>query len=123
MPGFSLGIKKFNITYLNCILSYSDEMHICVLFFFHNKADRIYQELLQHASIFAGANITYTVYVTDESLVTNTYSICNTLKVSQHQHRRNLMLECSRAILGTTIEIQAPPHMHLMIYEVDATCK
>ncbi|XP_048763381.2 multiple epidermal growth factor-like domains protein 10 isoform X2 [Ostrea edulis] len=85
------------------------------------QLDRYHNITKINITMDTGANITYTVYVTDESLVTNTYSICNTLKVSQHQHRRNLMLECSRAILGTTIEIQAPPHMHLMIYEVDAT--
>lgn len=59
----------------------------------------------------------YFVYVTDESLVTNNYSLCTSTKTSTIE-RRNSVLTCSRALTGKVIEIHAPPHIRLKIYEV-----
>ncbi|XP_062596853.1 multiple epidermal growth factor-like domains protein 10, partial [Saccostrea cucullata] len=64
-------------------------------------------------------NIEYDVYVTHDSLVTNSHSLCDTEK-SHSDQMRSVVFECSRAMIGSTIEIQAPPHVPLTIYEVSS---
>ncbi|XP_061195092.1 protein draper-like, partial [Saccostrea echinata] len=69
------------------------------------------------------SDIEYKVYVTHDSLVTNNHSLCDTKETHSDQRGKIVVFECSHAILGSTIEIQAPPHVPLTIYEVSsASC-
>ncbi|XP_062582827.1 platelet endothelial aggregation receptor 1-like [Saccostrea cucullata] len=69
------------------------------------------------------SDIEYNVYVTHDSLVTNIHSLCDTEKSDSDQKVRSVVFQCSHAMVGSTIEIQAPPHVPLTIYEVgSASC-
>lgn len=69
--------------------------------------------------VFVVSGAQYMVYVTDESLVNNNYSLC----ASKGASTRNFVLSCSRPLTGKIIEIHAPPHIPLKIYEVSLMCK
>lgn len=72
--------------------------------------------------MFVVSGAQYMVYVMDESLVTNNYSLCAS-KGESNTVQRNFVLSCSRALTGKVIEIHAPPHIPLKIYEVSSMCK
>lgn len=72
--------------------------------------------------VFVVSGAQYMVYVTDESLVNNNYSLCASNGASTTV-QRNFVLSCSRPLTGKIIEIHAPPHIPLKIYEVSLMCK
>nr|XP_022313428.1 protein draper-like isoform X1 [Crassostrea virginica] len=63
------------------------------------------------------AGVEYYIYVIDESMLINKYSLCKSTKTVQAE-KNNLMLNCKSDMIGKAIEIHTPPQVPLKIYEV-----